>query len=562
MKMKKLLALLLASAAVFSLAACGDKKAGGSASASKKQTMDADQTYTVAMSSEPSTLDPSKVGDIYGVQLLTNTMEMLTRIRQKEDGSNEVTAAGAKSWESNDDGTVWTFHLRDNKWDDGKAVTAQDYVYGLQRMLDPKTASPFSYMVTCIKNGEKVNAGKLPLTDLGAEAVDDHTLKLTLEAPTPYFMALTYSAMYPVRQDIVEKYGEKYGSEAETLVSNGPFSMKKWSHNAEIVLVRNKSYWDKQSVKLQTIDYKILSDEIAMYNSFDNGSIDTTGCGKKEWIDRFKKKSNAKYTTYANPSVDFMFFNQKDKLFKNENIRKAFTVAVNRDDIVKTIYQGLRKPAYTWVPEGVSTGKLGEFRKEVNYEPTKELIKENPDAKALLLKGMEELGLGSDPSKLKVTYSMGGTAQWARDYGEYMQQAFKKTLGVTIELDYNEWPTFQSKINNYEYQIADEVMNIGYNDPMDMLIEMISTANVVPTGWVNAEFDSVMKQASTEMDETKRVELYKKAETILLQDDCVLAPVVNSVVNRFTYDYVKNQNSNYFASTYGGMKYTYISGRK
>lgn len=565
MSAKKLFAALLAVAMVGSLAACGGnsgKSGGNSAQSSGTSKLDADQIYTISLDSDPSTIDPSKCNDIYGGAILTNTMEPLTRVEQQKDGSNKVAPAAAKSWESNADGTVWTFHLRDNHWSDGQKVTAKDYAYGISRILNPKTGSPLAYMLVSIKNANAVNGGKMAVDQLGVKAVDDNTLQITLESSTPYFLALTYSnAMYPCRQDYVEKYGEKYGSEANTLVACGPFKVKSWTHNSEIILVKNNDYWDKKTVKLTTVDYKILADENSLYNSFDNGTVESVGCGTPEWIKRFKAKDNVQYTHYVTPSIRFHFYNTKDKLFKNVNIRKAFTLAVNRDDVVDTIYHKTMATTYSWVPVGVSTGSLGDFRKQVGVEPLKQLKDENKDPKALLLQGMKELNLGDDPSKLKITFSMGGTTQWLRNYGEYLQQVFKKNLGVTIDLDYNEWPTFQSKINHGDYQMGYMSWGIDYDDPMAMLGLMTSDANSIPTGWKNEKYDALVKQASSEMDEAKRVQLYKQAEEIVLHDDCVLAPIVNETVNRFTYKYVKNQSTNYFASNSSGLKYIYISGR-
>ncbi len=563
MNLKKLSAALLAVAMVGSLAACGSKSSSSSGSSSGTSKYDADQTLTENLGQEPATMDPSKATDLYGIQIILDTTEPLTRNEQQKDGSNKITPAGAKSWESNTDGSVWTFHLRKNTWNDGQAVTAQDYVYGVQRLMDPKTASQYGYMLSCLKNGDAVNTGKMAVDQLGVKAIDDSTLQFTLQAPTPYFLSLSYTNfILPVRQDIVEKYGDKYGADANTLISCGPFQVKSWTHNSEIILVKNEKYWDKKSVHLTKIDYKIITDETAGYNSFDNGGIDVCGVGDPEWLKRFRAKKGVKYVSYVSPSTNFDFFNTKDKLFSNVNIRKAFTLAENRKDLAKTIFRGMREPAYSWIPAGVDTGKLGDFRKQVNEEPLKQLQKENPDPKALLLKGMQELGLGSDPSKITVTYSTGGTDQWSRNYGEYLQQMFEKSLGVKIELDYNEWATFESKVNQGNYQMAGEAWSIDYNDPMAMLQIMTSTANTIPTGWKNEKFDNLVKQANTEMDESKRVQMYKEAESILLYDDCILCPTVNRVVYRVSYDYVKNMPTNYFAYNSCVDKYTYISGRK
>lgn len=247
-----------------------------------------------------------------------------------------------------------------------------------------------------------------------------------------------------------------------------------------------------------------------------------------------------------------------DELFSNLNVRKAFVLAVDREDMAKTIYQDMHIPAYWWVPQAVSTGELGDYRDQVEA-PLEKIAKEE-DAKELLLKGMDELGLGSDPSKITVKYSLSATTQWARNYGEYVQQKYKDVLGVNIELDFNEWSTFQQKTNSGEYQMANMTWSTDYDDPMSM-ISLFTTENSsnIPTGWSNEEFDALIDQAGKEMDEAKRVDLYSQAEQILFNEGCNICPLVNEMQHIFRYSYVKNVDEK-FTST-SGLKYVYIEGR-
>ena len=556
---KKLVAALLAATMVLSLAACGGKGDGGSSGGSGGSDGGAPQELHTSLNTEPSTLDTIKGNDMYGWDINKNTLEPLTRLVEK-DGEQEREGAGAESWEPNEDGTVWTFKIRDNKWSDGKDVTAADYAYGITRTLDPDAGSPNSFFTApYIKNGQKVVNGEVGVEELGVKAVDDKTLEITLESPTPYFMSITDTrACYPVRQDIAEKYGETYGSELDTLVFNGPFKVESWTHNSEIVLVKNEDYWDKDNVKLDKINFAIVTDSNAKYNSFESGAIDNTSVGEQEWVDRFDKKENVVRVDTKQPAMRFDFFNVNDKLFANLNIRKAFTLAVDRDDMAKTIYQDLHVPAYWWVPEGISTGENGEYREQVEG-PLEKMAKEEK-AKDLLLKGMEELNLGSDPSKITVKYSLSATTQWARNYGEYVQQKYKDILGVNIELDFNEWSTFQQKTNNGEFQMANMVWTTDYDDPMSM-ISLFTTENSgnIPTGWSNEKFDDFIAQASREMDETKRTELYAQAEQVLFEEGCNICPLVNERKISFNYDYVKNLNERETTTT--GFKYVYIEGK-
>ena len=557
---KRLLALAMVGVLAFSMAACGgdDKKASqGSGKTIDGNELDADQHYNTYLATEPSTLDSIKGNDTYSQALLTNTMEPLTRL-EEHDGKQERVGAGAEKWESNEDGTVWTFHLRDNKWSDGEPVTANDYAYGITQTLNPEAGSPNAFFITCIKNGAKVNNGEAPVEELGVKVVDEKTLEITLEHPVPYFMALTDTrAMYPVRQDLVEKHGEAYGAELDTLAACGPFKMTSWTHNSEIKLEKNENYWDNENVNLQTVNYQIISDENAVFNSFDSGSLDFCSVGSQEWMDRFDKKEGVERQDNISPSIRYDFFNTKDALFSNINIRRAVTLAVDREDMVKTIYQDAHYPAYSWVPSSVSTGELGEYRAQVD-EPLKAYADEDP--KALFLKGMEELGLGSDPSKVTIKYSLSATTQWAKNYGEYCQQMLQNALGCKIELDFNEWGTFQQKTNNGEFQMANMIWSIDYNDPMAMLEVLKTGANSIPTFWENETYDSLVNQAGKEMDEAKRVALYAEAEKVLFDEGCMICPLVNEGAHQFYYGYVKNLNT--MPSTTSGLKYIYTSGRK
>ena len=562
MKMKKIVAAMLAGAMIMSFTACGnDTKNDTSAPQTEQKVidgnvLDAKQIFNGYINSEPNTLDSVLGNDSYSGGILTNAMEPLTRLAEK-DGKNVREGAGAESWDVSDDGLVWTFHLRDNNWSDGVAVRAQDYEYAIKRMMNPETGSPNAWYLTCVKNAEDVMAGNKDISELGVKCIDDKTLEFTLENATPYFLSLTDGrALLPQRQDIVEKYGEAYGVEAENMVYNGPFMVETWVHNSEIILKKNEQYWDKEKVNLETIHYNIMNDENTIFNSFTNGSIDSCGCGTPEWMYKFQNMDNVEYLHYVSPSLRFNFYNTNDELFQNENIRNAFTLALDREDIVKTIYFGTMAPAYSWVPDGVSTGDLGIYRDQVE-EPLKKMYEE-ADPKALLLKGMEELGLGDDPSKLDITFSLGGVDQWMKNYGEYYQQTFKNVLGVNIVLDFNEWGTFSSKVNSGDYQMGYMQWGIDYNDPYSMLAVMLSDSGNINTGWVNEEYDRLVKQAATEMDESKRVELYRQAEEILFNDGPI-CPVVYLAANTFRYSYIKNSNTMPFTST--GLKYAYVSGR-
>lgn len=519
--------------------------------------IDSEQYLNLILGAEPSTLDASKGADSYSNTILNNVFEPLTRLEEDENQNNFLAAAGAESWDHNEDGSVWTFKIRDNTWSDGVKVRAQDYEYGIKRSLAQDTASPYAFILMPIKNASKVNSGQMSVDELGVKSLDDNTLEITLESATPYFEQLTYQrVMLPQRQDIVEAQGDKYGTELDTVVYNGPFTLTTWVHNSELVLTKNENYWGKDDVKMQTINLKIIQDENAIYNSLANGSVDAAVANRPEWKEKFMKDENLDHIEIVNPSTFFMFFNTQDEVFKNANIRKAFSAAINREEAANVIWNGVNAPAFGWVPPSMNLGN-DEYR-QVAESPVSKLVADS-DAKALLIKGLEELGMDTDPSKLTVKISLGSTDQWFRTYGEYLQQMYKTNLGINLEVNQMEWPVFDGSVQKGDFQIGYMAWGADFNDPSNMLGLFKSDAPAIGTGWKNERFDELIDLASSEMDQAKRLEYFKEAEHILLYEDAAVAPVVYPRTNSFRYKYVKNLGVTPFGTQ--GYKSGFTQGR-
>lgn len=571
--MKKLMALLLAAALCLSFAACGGTNnapsttaaagttGGATTSAAPAQPQkDADQYINSYLTSEPQTLDISLRSDTYSYSIMINTMEGLVRLEQKGD-EYFMAPAGAESWESNTDGTVWTFHLRQSTWEDGQPVTAEQYVYSLQRSANPDTGSPNSFFLQPLKNYEDISTGKLPVTDLGVKAVDANTLEITLSAPTPSFISMINATIYyPQREDLITTWGEKYGSEAQYYIANGPFRVEDWTHNSSLNLVKNEKYWDAANVSLSKVKLSIMTDETTFYNAFDSGELDFVTAGSAEWLQKFDNGTN-QYSKTVQGSNVYAFYNAKDALFQNANIRKAFTLSIDRADLNEMCFSGLRIPTYGWVPASMAVGDTNYREKAGNMiqEMIDELAAQGKTPKDLLLQGMQELNLGSDPATLKVTFSLAGTSEWFRTLGEYLQQVYKDQLGINLDISYSEWGIFYDNVQKGNYQIGFMSWGAYYNDPYDMLSLFVSSYDAVETGWSNAEYDALIKQSGSEMDEAKRLQEYKDAETILIKDDCVISPLATFQAHSFAKEYVHGYDTLSFASS--GFKYVYTSGR-
>ena len=577
--MKKLTALFLVLVLCFSLVGCvsastpavdatatsapAEDPAQADATQAPEETTlapDADQYFNTYLSNEPTTLDISLRSDAYSSTIMVNTMEGLIRNGEK-DGEYFTSPGVAESWEPNADGTVWTFHLRDSYWADGEPVTAQQFVYSLQRSAAPETGSPSSFFLQPLKNFTAVNTGEMTLDQLGVKAIDDKTLEITLEQATPAFLQMIDATVYyPQREDYITLHGDKYGTEADAYICNGPFKVESWTHNSSIVLAKNDKYWDADSVKLSRITLSIMPDENTVYNAFQSGELDYASTESTEWLNTFKA-DNTVYVPLVSASLTYAFYNSKDALFQNVNIRKAFTLALDREDVNEMVFSGLRVPTYGWVVPTISVGETN-YRQaagDMIKDMTDELTAEGKTPKDLLLQGMEELGLGSDPSTLKVTFSLAGTSEWFRTLGEYLQQAYKEQLGINMEISYSEWGIFYDNVLNGNYQIGFMGWGAYYNDPYDVLSLFVSSYDAIETGWGNAKYDELIQAAAGEMDEAKRLQDYIDAETILIKDECVACPLATWQNHAFYRPFVYGYSTLGFSND--GFKYMYTSGR-
>ena len=562
--MKKIVAMLLALVMVFALVACGSNNAGTTNNGGTTTTpttpddstaTPAAQYYNTYLSADPTSMDISRISDSYSNSVVNNVMESLVRMGE-EDGNYKIIPGDAATWESNEDGTVWTFHLNDNTWSDGKPVTAQDYVYSLQRSADPATGCPNEYFLMPLAGYQEVRDGAA-LDTLGVKALDEKTLEITLSYPVPSFLEMMPGTVYyPQRQDIVEQYGEQYGSEPEYTVFNGAYNMDSWTHNSSIKLTKRADYWNADAVQIENVTMHILGDANTAYTMYEANELDYVGTSTAEWVQKFLAREDTEYVKTYSASVNYAFYNTKDELFQNANIRRAFNMAVDRADLNEVTFGGRSNPATGWVTGAMAVGSTNyrEYAGDLIQEMYDDAAANNMTAKDYLLKGMEELGLGNDPSTLDITFSLAGTDEWFRTYGEYLQQTYNSALGIDLKIDFNEWGIFSSNLDQGNYQIGYMGWGAYYNDPYDVLSLFMSDIDSIQTGWSNARFDELVKAAQSEMDEAKRMEMYAEAERILLLEEFAVNPILFPSSNSFYRTYVEGYTTLAFASGgYQGM---------
>lgn len=542
--------LALSLFATAALTGCQTKAAAG----------DKEQYLNVAMNAEPETLDPSRATDTYSSMVITEVEEALTRCEQDSSGKDVIKPAGAESWTVSEDGLTWTFKLRNNKWSDGQAVKASEYAYSILRTLNPKTASQYAGMLSPIEGAEAYAAGQGKAEDVGVKATDDKTLVITLESPCAYFLNLTYFRLFtPQRQDYVEKYGDTFGSEADTVPSSGPFVIKSWTHKSEIVIEKNQNYWDADSVKLSKVTYKILEDEQARMNEILNGTVDAGTAESKEWKDKFDGTGSFDLLSGYQPTTDFIIFNTQDKAFSSLKIRKALSAAIDREGFADTLFPRTRTAAYSFCPPTLQIG-TEEFRTAAGSEPVKKLIEEVNDPKALFTEAIKELGLGSDPSKVTIKLTIVGANAKMKQVGEFNQQKLQEKLGCKVEVQYTDPAGIGQILRTGSFQMLMAGWNGDYNDPMTEFDIWTSHGAMNYGRWSNAKYDQNIEAAAATTDQAKRLAYFKECEDILLHQQVAIAPLTFRERSQYKRKYVQGYMSTLFGSSME-FKYAYTQGR-
>ncbi len=513
---------------------------------------DASKVLRVPIDGEPDSFNVARVSDYYSALVASQVIEGLTGIVVK-DGREVVVPACAESWETSEDGLTWTFRLRDMKWADGKPLRAVDFVYGITRVLDPATASPISGKVRFIKNAGDVLLGKKQPSELGLEAPDDRTLVIRLEHPVPYLLqSAAGTALFPARRDIVEKFGDAYGTDADKIVGCGPFNLETWVHNSSLTFVKNPLYWDAANVKLDGLVMKVVAEESAKIGDFENGGLDLTSVYSAEWAKKLDEKPQREGGYVKNmvtmPETKYVFFNQTVPPFSNKKVRLAFSLALDRDEIYRDFTQGLEPAAWGWLPPAM--GLDGENFRKLAGEPIRALAAAHPDPRALLAEGLKELGMGA-PEELTIPLMCYNAT---RDFAEYLQQAYKARLGVTLELDPVEWPVLQERNRNLDYRMSYKSYYADFNDPSSMMDLWITGTRTIPTGWSNAAYDALLREAGQSADKALRAKNYTEAERLLLEEGTI-APYAYATGFDYLHPYVKG----YAAPLFTAMLYKTVS---
>ena len=516
------------SAAALGLAACGGSKSGSTATSGSTAGSTAGGTntagFTVQYGSNPETLDPALNSAIDGANTIITIFEPLLLINE----NNEVIGGQAESWEASEDGLTWTFTMRDGlKWSDGTDLNAKDFEYSFKRMVDPNTAAPYAETCLGMIDGFEEAAGfpdadGNPTVDPNPEALnvkasdDGKTLTIVLSYPCSYFDKMAaFATMSPVQQATVEANGDSWCTSADTFVSNGPYMITDWTPSERIVLTKNPNYvggWDSSKIVSDTITLLLLEDSSASFAAYNSGEAQLIKDVPTDEIPSLTKaEDGGDFYVDTILGTYYVSLNLQRDAFKDAKVRKALSLAIDRDYVANTIMQGTYTTADSIVGPGI-VDESGYFHDNGNAPYISADYEANlAEAKKLL----EEAGYPNGEGYPTIEYST-NDAGYHVPLAEYLQQAWGD-LGITLTINKMEWSSFTPARRAGEYDVARNGWVMDYNDPSNML-DLFCSGNGNNDGkYSNPDFDAAI-DASRVADSAEHFAQLHKAEDILMED--------------------------------------------
>lgn len=516
------------SAAALGLAACGGSKSGSTATSGSTAGSTAGGTntagFTVQYGSNPETLDPALNSAIDGANTIITIFEPLLLINE----NNEVIGGQAESWEASEDGLTWTFTMRDGlKWSDGTDLNAKDFEYSFKRMVDPNTAAPYAETCLGMIDGFEEAAGfpdadGNPTVDPNPEALnvkaseDGKTLTIVLSYPCSYFDKMAaFATMSPVQQATVEANGDSWCTSPDTFVSNGPYMITDWTPSERIVLTKNPNYvggWDSSKIVSDTITLLLLEDSSASFAAYNSGEAQLIKDVPTDEIPSLTKaEDGGDFYVDTILGTYYVSLNLQRDAFKDAKVRKALSLAIDRDYVANTIMQGTYTTADSIVGPGI-VDENGYFHDNGNAPYISADYEANlAEAKKLL----EEAGYPNGEGYPTIEYSTNDSGYHV-PLAEYLQQAWGD-LGITLTINKMEWSSFTPARRAGEYDVARNGWVMDYNDPSNML-DLFCSGNGNNDGkYSNPDFDAAI-DASKVADSAEHFAQLHKAEDILMED--------------------------------------------
>ena len=505
MKFKKMLAIFL-SAALFvtAFAGCGKKKADG---------------ITVQIGPNPETLDPALNSAVDGGNMLITLFETLLII----DQDNKVQPGQAEKYEVSPDGLTWTFTMRDGlKWSDGTDLNAKDFEYTFKRIADTNVAAPYAETVIGMIEGYKDAIDSKNPEKLNVKASEDgKTLTVKLAYPCSYFdKIVAFGTMSPVQKATVEKNGDSWATKPETYVCNGPYTITEWTPSEKIVCKKNENYkggWDSSKIVNDKLTFLLLEDSSASYTAYTGGTAQLIKDVPTEEIPTLKKDKKDEFNVDPILGTYYLSMNLNKAPFNNKNVRKALSLAIDRDYIANTIMQGTYSPAYNYVGTGVDDVDPGKFLENSKAANGGKLYI-SEDYKANLeeaKKALAEAGYPEGKGFPTITYST-NDAGYHKAVAEYLQKVYKD-LGITMNIDIVDWSSFTPKRRAGEYEMARNGWVMDYNDASNMIELFVSSNGNNDGKYNNPAFDKAINDSKV-ADKTAHFAALHEAEKIVSED--------------------------------------------
>ncbi|MBT8902448.1 peptide ABC transporter substrate-binding protein [Lactobacillus delbrueckii subsp. bulgaricus] len=546
-KIKKFTLAAVSVSAAFLLAACGSQQSSSSASKDK-------QVLKLSATAPLDTIDISKAT---GYGQTGNVFESFYRL-----GKNGQPAAGlAKSGTVSKDGKTWTFKLRSNaKWSNGEKITAQDFVYSWRRTINPKTASPYAYIFSGIKNADEIIAGKKSPSSLGIKALNQETVQVKLNRPIAYFKVLmAYPLFGPQNEAFIKKTGKKYATSSKYMLYSGPFKITGWKGtNDTWSFVKNNQYWDKQAVKLRKISYQVVKTTNTGYQLYQQGKLDLTPLSSEQ-VKQLKK--NKDFKTYPYSYVAFLAYNfqAKDatvkKALNNKNIRLALSLSLDRKILTSKVFGDGSSVPTGFVASGLAYDPANkeDFAKEQKVANTVDYNEKL--AEKYWKTGLKELGL----KKLNLTLLASNESTNADALTQYLQSQWTKVLsGINVKVNSIPNKNAHTKALSGDFDIYVSGWGGDFSDPMTFMQILQKGTSYNYGKWNNEEYNSLIKKALTTdaNDVNKRWQDLVKAAQVANADQAV-SPIYQQTTAYLQNSKVKGIIHNN-AGTQWSYKYAYI----
>jgi oligopeptide transport system substrate-binding protein len=490
------------------------------------------KAITLILADEPPQMDTTRSTDQISFFILGHVTEGLLRYDEK----NRLVPGVAERWEIRADGA--TFWLRDTaRWSDGKPVTAHDFVFAWQTVVDPATASQYAFITYSIKNAEAINTGKMSQDKLGVRAVNDYQLEVQFQAPVAFFDKLVAFAVFnPIREDFYKSHKDTYGANADDLLYNGPFTISRWVHSAHVQLEKNPQYWNRDAIRLNIIDMPyITSDETTWVNLYKAGAVARATLGAEQLDEAMRLRWNL--GRYADGSVFYLDFNFREgRVTGNYNLRRAMQLVNDPTELVnKVIALPAYQPAFSLFPSWLM-GVTGRFRQEY---PARLIRPDIEEAKRHLELAKKELGVQQIPPLVLLT----DDGPFSNKNAEYFQNLFRRTLGLEIKIDKQIFKQRLAKMTSGDFDMVSAGWGPDFDDPLTFG-DLYSSWNGNNRGkYNNKELDRHVRIAQSSLDPKVRMDAFGKIQNILIDDAVlltnyergrvyVLDPRLKGVVNR------------------------------